>query len=222
MRRFALPLLLVSLVLPLAAHSQQPEPLSIATITLPRADFRHEFRFALTARGGVPPYKWRVTSGELPLNLDLSDDGVISGLAKQLGEFRFSVTVTDSSKPPQSATQEFRLSVVTPLLVEWVKYPTVNGQRVEGAIKVSNGTEHDFDLTEIAVAVNEIGRATALGYQHFVLKKDTADLEIPFGENLPNGIYQINVDVVAEVPEINAIYRAHLVPQKPIQVQQGP
>src|SRR5438874_2490389 len=129
--------------------AQQAEPLSVATITLPRAAYTHEYRFGLTARGGTPPYKWKISAGALPRNLDLSEEGVISGLAKQLGEFCFSVTVTDSSKPSQSATQELTLRVVTPLSAEWVRYPAVNGHRVEGAIKVSNGTELDFDLTEI-------------------------------------------------------------------------
>ena len=32
--------------------AQQAEPLSVATITLPRAAYTHEYRFALTARGG--------------------------------------------------------------------------------------------------------------------------------------------------------------------------
>src|SRR5438067_4411521 len=82
--------------------AQQIEPLSVATITLPRAEFRHEYRFQLTARGGTAPYKWKITAGELPRNLDLSEDGVISGLATELGEFRFTVTVTDSSKTRQS------------------------------------------------------------------------------------------------------------------------
>jgi len=72
------------------------------------------------------------------------------------------------------------------------------------------------------LAVNEIGRATAVGYQHFTLKNNTADLEIPFGENLPRGSYDLNVDAVAEVPATNTIYRARLVPKEKLVVQQGP
>jgi hypothetical protein len=201
---------------------QQAEPLSIAANTLPRANFRHEYRAMLTAHGGMPPYQWEVTGGELPVNLDLSDDGVISGLAKQLGEFHFVVRVTDSSKPPHKATQELTMRVVTPLLAEWVQLPMVNGQHVGGKIKVTNGTDEDFDLTFIVLAINEIGRATALGYQRFVLKKDTSDFELSFGQDLPHGVYDISVDVVAEAPEKNAIYRVHLTPANQISVEQGP
>ena len=87
---------------------------------------------------------------------------------------------------------------------------------------MSNQTEQDFDLTAIVMAVNEIGRATAIGYQRINLKKGTAELEIPFGENLPFGSYELDADVVAEVAATNSIYRARLVPKERFQIQQGP
>ena len=130
--------------------------------------------------------------------------------------------MSDSGKPAYERSQELVLRVVTPLLAEWSEYPKINGQRVEGAIKVSNGTDRDFDLTVIILAVNETGRATAVGYQHVTLKRETSELAIPFGENLPPGAYEVNVDVVAEVPAIDTIYRARLVTKEKLQVQQGP
>ena len=74
----------------------------------------------------------------------------------------------------------------------------------------------------IALAVNENGRATAVGYQHFTLKKDTDEFEIPFGENLPQGSYDLNVDAVGEVEATNTIFRARLAPSGKLQVVQGP
>ena len=73
-------------------------------------------------------------------------------------------------------------------MVEWSRKPKINGHRLDAAIRVSNQTGDDFDFTVIALAVNENGRATAVGYQHFTLKKDTDEFEIPFGENLPRGV----------------------------------
>ena len=107
-------------------------------------------------------------------------------------------------------------------MAQWGRYPKVNGQRLEGSITVSNQTEQDFDLTVIVMAVNEIGRATAIGYQRFPLKKGDAGTEIPFGENLPRGSYELNVDAVAEVAATNSIYRTRLVPKERFQIQQGP
>ncbi len=66
------------------------------------------------------------------------------------------------------------------------------------------------------------GRATAIGYQRVNLKQGTAELEIPFGENLPFGSYELDADAVAEVAATNSIYRARLVPKERFQIQQGP
>jgi len=74
----------------------------------------------------------------------------------------------------------------------------------------------------IIVAVAEDGRATALGYQHFPMRKASAEKEISFGENLPRGAYQVNVDAVAEVASSNTIYRARLEPKEKFRVEAGP
>ena len=91
-----------------------------------------------------------------------------------------------------------------------------------GVIKVSNQTDNDFDLTVIVLAINEIGRATAVGYQHLTLKQGATDLQVSFAENLPAGAYDLNADVVAEVPATGAIYRARLVTTEKLQVREGP
>jgi hypothetical protein len=150
----------------------------------------------------------------------LGIDGVLSGVPTQTGVFSFSVKVTDSDIPPHQISKDFALLVVTPLIVRWSQVPKINGHRVDGSIKVSDQTGDDFDLTMIVLAVNENGRATAIGYQHFPMKKNTLDFEIPFGENLPQGSYSVNVDVVAEVAATNNIFRDRLVTN--IKVVQGP
>jgi len=147
---------------------------------------------------------------------------MLSGIPTETGDFKFTVTVTDSGKPAVQRNQQLVLTVVAPLMAQWGRYPKVNGRRLEGSIFVSNQTERDFDLTAIMMAVNEIGRATAIGYQRIVLKKNTTSVEIPFGENLPQGSYELNVDAVAEVAATNSIYRARLVPKEKFQLLQGP
>lgn len=198
------------------------QPLAVRTVTLPTAKLRQPYHFVLQADGGILPLKWVLVSGDLPPGIQLGSDGGLRGLPTAAGEFAFVVAVRDNGKPAVERNQPLTLKVVTPLLVEWSRPPKAIGQRVEGAIKVTNATEQDFDLTVIIVAVNEIGRATALGYQHFTLKRDISEYEIPFGENLPFGAYAVNVDVVGEVPEADAIYRARLAPKEKIQVRQGP
>jgi hypothetical protein len=216
-----LAILFTAASLGLAQSAPPPEPLTLTTSTLPRAELHHQYYFQLAARGGVPPYNWQVTAGALPDGVDLTPDGLLMGVPSQQGEFTFTVTVTDGARPPHQRSQEFHTRVVTPLLAEWSRPAEVNGRRIEGSIKVSNETERNFNLTFITVAVNEMGRATALGYQHFTLKRETMEMELPFGENLPRGTYKVHVDVVAEVPETNSIYRVHL-ESKPLAVVEGP
>jgi len=202
--------------------SASGEPLSVRTTTLPKAYVGREYRFPLQAQGGTMPLQWQLARGSLPKGLNLNADGVFSGVATESGEFHFVVTVSDSGSPAHQRNRELVLHVVAPLLAQWSRYPKVVGQRVEGAVKVSNQTEQDLDLTAIVLAVNETGRATALGYQHFTLKKNTADVDIPFGDNLSQGAYTVNVDVVGEAPATNTIRRTRLVTGEKLQVQTEP
>jgi Putative Ig domain len=185
-------------------------PLIVKTTKIPKGYLQRLYRFEMHAEGAITPLSWKVTSGALPAGMALTSDGVLIGIPTQTGEFSFSATIADSSIPAQHISQEFNLLVVTPLVVRWSQPPKVNGLRVDGSIKVSNQTGEDFDLTMVVLAVNEIGRATAIGYQHFPLKQNTIDFEIPFGENLTYGSYNVNVDVVGEVAPTNSVFRARL------------
>lgn len=221
---------LASLLLVLALLGSSPaqqgaatgEPIVFQNTSLPKGFLRHPYHFKLEAQGGITPLTWELTAGSLPLGMDLASDGTLSGTPTEVDTFRFIVTVTDSGKPASQRKQQLILDVVAPLVVEWSKKPKVTGRRLEAAIRVSNQTGEDFDFTVVALAVNENGRATAVGYQRFTLKKDTDEFEIPFAENLPRGAYDLHVDAVGEVAATNTIYRARLAPAEKLQVVQGP
>jgi hypothetical protein len=218
-RLAALPVLsLAAIALAWAQQAPANRPLTVVTTSLPRAYSGVAYHLPLEATGGLAPYHWELVSGELPDGVRLDPKGELVGTPHATGDFHFAVAVFDSARPPNQRNQEFAFTVVAPLMAEWGRDPKVNGQRIEGSIKVSNSTDHDFDLTFIVVAVNDIGRATALGYQHFKLKKGVSGMELPFGENLPHGGYVVNVDVAGEVPETNSIYRARLVTPAPLPV----
>jgi hypothetical protein len=213
---------LASLFLAIGLRAQSgTAALSIPVGDLPKPSLWQQYSFRPPAEGGVGVYHWRLFSGSLPPGLKLADDGEISGTPQETGQFDFVLLLTDSDNPPKQFQKKFTLLLETPLAVEWSRAAKVNGQRIDGSIKVSNHTGRDFDLTVIVLAVNDIGRATAIGYQHFPLKKNTRDLEIPFGDTLSNGNYTVNVDVVGEEPVSNRIFRARLVTPNQ-SVTQGP
>ncbi len=214
--------LLLSLGSTWAQDAVTTRGLTISTAPLPRAFLHRDYGFRFVVHGGVSPYKWRIDEGTLPSGLSLLEDGRLEGAPSASGEFRFTITVTDGSRPAYQRSHEFVLKVVVPPEADWDQYPTVNGQRIEGSVKVSNQTEHDFDLTFIVLAVNDIGRATAIGYQHFTLPKDTLDYVIPFGETLAPANYDIYADVVGEVAETGSIFRSHLASTGKLRIVQGP
>jgi hypothetical protein len=144
----------------------------------------------------------------LPPGLKLNAaKGAISGTPTAPGTYNFELIVTDSSVPAMQIQREFRLVVTAALSIDWKQPPAVHGQKLEGSVVVNNFTGQDFNLTVIVMAVNDIGRATALGYQEFTLRSGGEQV-ISFGSSPGPGSYVVHADAVAEVASTNSIYRA--------------
>jgi hypothetical protein len=100
-----------SLLLDIAA-APVPDPLAIATTSLPNAKRNKTYNRTLTATGGVTPYAWSIVQGSLPAGLTLNaSTGVISGKPSTLGTFPFTVRVTDSQTPSASSTRGLSITV---------------------------------------------------------------------------------------------------------------
>lgn len=205
----------------LAQQPQSADSLSLPPSELPRPLLWEPCHIQLQASGGTKPYHWHLDKGSLPNGIWLSDRGDLTGRLTETGPFPFILSVRDNSRPPKEEKRLYVLRSEVPLSVDWKNRAHTNGQRIDGSITVSNHTGRDFDLTFIVLAVNDIGRATAIGYQHFPLKKDTQDMELPFGDTLSPGSYAVNVDVVGEEPVSKKIFRARLVSGKQ-SITQGP
>lgn len=184
--------------------------------TYPRANFEVRFR----AHGGVPVLHWRVEKGALPPGLKLEDDGLLHGQPERTGEFQFTVSVRDGSQ--QAVQKGFLLRVRSALTLNWKTPAHVSGNRIEGSVQVTNTTPDDMDLTFVVLAVASNGRATAIGYQHFILRRGTIAMDLPFGETLPHGAYVVHVDAVGEVAAKNLIYRDRMQTPRALQVTVGP
>jgi hypothetical protein len=186
--------------------------------TYPQANYEVHLR----AHGGVPVLHWRLERGALPRGIKLEDDGLLHGQPARTGEFQFTVSVRDGGKPQQAVQKAFVLRVRSALTLNWKAPAHVNGNRIEGSVEVSNTTPDNVDLTFIVLAVAENGRATAIGYQHFVLQRATVAKELPFGETLPRGGYVVHVDAVGEVAAKKMIYRERLQTPSALQVTVAP
>ena len=97
--------------------------LVFAPQTLPAAVTGAAYSASIVASGGTLPYNFAVTSGSLPPGITLGTNGAFNGTATTVGSFTFSVTVTDSSATPQTATQTFTLQVTNPLAIVTTTLP---------------------------------------------------------------------------------------------------
>ncbi len=188
--------------------------------TYPYADYHFFFR----AHGGVGELRWRLErspdKGDLPPGMKLDDIGLLHGQPQRAGEFHFSLEVRDSTQ--QAVHKTFTLRVLSALSLNWKKEAHVTGNRIEGSAEITNTTPDDIDLTFIVLAVPPNGRAVAIGYQHFPLKRGTVNMELPFGETLPRGSYVVHVDAIGEVASKNVIHRERLQTAGSLQVAVGP
>ena len=84
------------------------------TCNLPNATYGTAYSGSCTASGGTAPYTY---NGAIPSGFTLNtSSGAITGTGKYLQSYQFTVGVTDSGTPPQSATAAATLAVVAPSL----------------------------------------------------------------------------------------------------------
>lgn len=121
-----------------------PSPLPPAA---PGASYSGTFE----AEGGVAPYRWSISAGQIPLGWALSEDGTLTGLAGETeSRYEFEIQVVDANG--QTFEKAFRLWISNGLLVvpsrekaglAW-QYETMRstlGVAVSGAVLKRNGTE---------------------------------------------------------------------------------
>jgi hypothetical protein len=101
------------------------DKLVINTTSLPNATYGHQYSQNLSATGGTPPLSsWSLASGSLPGGLTLSPSGTISGqVTGNAGTYNFTVQISDSTFPVQTATQA--LSITVDPLCPMSNYPDV-------------------------------------------------------------------------------------------------
>jgi hypothetical protein len=86
--------------------------LSVTTTSLPGVELGAPYSVTLGATGGVAPYTWTLSSGELPTGLRLDPGtGEISGTPTAAGRGSFTVRATDAGAPSQTADVPLSVAV---------------------------------------------------------------------------------------------------------------
>ncbi len=208
--------LVVDAVLLLTVVALTQSNLQITQQSLPSASIDKPYSTTIQTTGGTPPLQWKVSKGTLPPGITLqSSSGILSGTPTSPGEYTVTVSVTDAA--PKTASANFTIKVEDYLTVRWKQPPTLKDNVLSGTVEVSNASRDTYDQTVLIVAVNDFGKAFALGYQRFNLRGQKQQV-IPYSSLLPNGHYIVHVDAVAEIPARNIIRRARLQTSNPITV----
>jgi hypothetical protein len=189
---------------------------------MPEGYARRDYEYHFTARGAFSPLHWRVEKGALPPGMRLEDDGLLHGRPVRSGEFQFTVSVFEAGRRESAVQRGFVLRIVSALTLRWKAPAHVNGSRIEGSVTVTNTSPDNIDLTFIVMAVPSNGRAVAIGYQHLVLPREGAPMDLPFGDSLPHGGYVVHVDAIGEVGAKDLIYRERMQTPRELQVTVGP
>ncbi|MCX6348754.1 MAG: Ig domain-containing protein, partial [Candidatus Aureabacteria bacterium] len=88
----------------------EDKPLAILTSSLPEAVLGKDYLQPIAAEGGKPPYSWELVAGSLPRLLLLNkESGVIYGIPRETGTFRFTIQLTD--EPGDSVEMNYDLSI---------------------------------------------------------------------------------------------------------------
>jgi hypothetical protein len=213
-------LLAAASITPAHAARGDTQSLEIVTQSPQTVVAGENFNLPLVAQGGIPPYNWSRIAGELPPGLKLHLHKGFTGAPTIPGEYHFTLGVSDSNVPHQQVQREFTIIVVAGLTVDWKQPPKVQGTTISGSAVVTNQSGHPVDLTVIVVAVNGIGRATTLGYQHFTLAAQTSSPEIPFASSPGPGTYYVRADAAAHRKSGHHIYRASKQTETKLEVTQ--
>ena len=154
----------------------QPTPVVIGTTTLPNAVQNQPYSATLSATGGTAPYTWSLANNTvLPQGLTLSAPGQITGTPTVVGTTTFTVQVTDSGTPQQTATQQLTIVVASAPTSFTIWSPA----SVPGTIDVGGGAS--CSSCTLVQGTNSGGSGVPSDPTSYVNPTTTGDFLIVFG-----------------------------------------
>jgi len=102
-------------------------PMQVSVTALPAGETGASYHAILTATGGTSPYSWSLSSGTLPSGLTLASNGNITGTPTTAATSSFTVKVSDSSSPVETASKGLSIAIALaggPLQISTVSLPS--------------------------------------------------------------------------------------------------
>ena len=118
-----------------------PGPVALAVTSTSLADgiAGSSYGVTLTASGGTAPYSWAITAGALPAGLSLIGD-TISGIPTTVETANFTIQVTDSADPADTASATVSIAVAdagSTVGVSAFSYSTAGGKNSDKNLRVT-------------------------------------------------------------------------------------
>ncbi len=158
------------------------------TTSLEKAIESKSYKQILAGKGGVAPYNYSILSGSLPQGLTLSADGTISGTPEQVGDYSFTVGITESSICKTASTVNFTINVdsITADMVNIHPVVTPDGDGINDYLTIP-GIER-FSENHVVI-VNRNG-ATVFETRNYDNQNNVFKGTFKAGsENVPQGTY---------------------------------
>ncbi|MCK9417911.1 MAG: YDG domain-containing protein [Nitrospirae bacterium] len=115
------------------------DTVTITTSAVPDGAKGTPYSYALNVSNGIPPYSWLLQSGTLPSGITLnSSTGVLSGTPTTKQAYSFTIRVSDSDSPAQTATKTFSMNVYDSL---YINTNTIPNGRVTKAYTTTIGAK---------------------------------------------------------------------------------
>jgi hypothetical protein len=115
-------------------------PIVDKTTSVPGATLLSPYTVTLNAVGGIAPYTWGISGGQLPDGVTLSTAGALAGTPTTAGSFKVLVKITDSSSIPQTLVVRYNLTVTElPLAITTENLPGATIAQPYSAALVATG-----------------------------------------------------------------------------------
>ena len=122
----------------------------IAPTSLPGGMVGLVYQTTISSSGGLAPYTFSVSAGNLPAGLSLAaSTGVISGTPTTAGSGTFTIHVADAETPTVAASQAYTVTVIPTLSVSTSSLPAANiGVNYTTSLVATGGvTPYTFAVT---------------------------------------------------------------------------
>ena len=180
-----------------------PQPLSIATTSLPAAAEGEPYTAILEANGGQGDYMWTLVD-DGGTGLDLRDDGILSGTGPAEGDYAVTVSVTDNTRTVTSALSLAVNPDPSPLTITTTSLPgATEDVRYAAVLEATGGTEnYTWSLVSGGGSGLTLTPAGVLSGTPTAPGTFGITFEVNDGENIVEGSATVTVSAAAAAPAL--------------------